>query len=217
MNGARVQTDSLKAGRIVCSTRIDEARRGRGQDRVRLLALERGLFAVIADGAGGLVGGAAAADAICHALVYADSSNREDWLTRRDQMLAGSSSTGCAAAVVVSISEDGTIDGASVGDCEAWIFGQGGPIELTESQHRKPLLGTGAAAPVRFTAHLSNGTLLVASDGLWKYMKHAAIAGMAVIRPLEAAVAALVDGVRLRSGALQDDVAVMICSLEDAR
>ena len=53
----------------------------------------------------------------------------------------------------------------------------------------------------------------MATDGLWKYMKPVQIAKAAAIRPPDAACAALADGVRLKSGALQDDVAVVMAEL----
>jgi serine/threonine protein phosphatase PrpC len=133
-------------------------------------------------------------------------------LAQRDAALAAKS-TGLAAAVVLSVADDGTIQGASVGDCEAWVFGDGQAMNLTEGQVRKPLLGDGDAIPEGFTAHLSSGTIVAASDGLWKYMGHARIAGAALLRPLESAVAAMIDGVRLRNGALQDDIAIVVCEV----
>ena len=42
-------------------------------------------------------------------------------------------------------------------------------------------------------------------------MAHARIAEAAALRPLESVLAALVNGVRLRSGALQDDAAIVVC------
>jgi hypothetical protein len=56
--------------------------------------------------------------------------------------------------------------------------------------------------------------LIAASDGLWKYMKRARIAEVAAIRPLGSVLAALIDSVRLRSGALQDDVAIAVCRMD---
>ena len=54
----------------------------------------------------------------------------------------------------------------------------------------------------------------MATDGLWKYIDRARIAeAVLLVRPLDAACTALVTGVRLRSGALQDDVAVVLAEL----
>ena len=137
------------------------------------------------------------------------------WLAQRDVDLAATG-TGMAAAIVLSISDGGDVRGASVGDCEAWVFGDGAPTNLTSQQIRKPRLGDGAAVPTSFVAAGQRGTLVIATDGLWKYLNHRRIAELARTRPLDAAVAALVDGVRLRSGALQDDVAIVLCALRDS-
>ena len=197
--------------RLTIATRIEEARRGRGEDRIAVVESSNGRLIVVADGAGGVAGGANAAEAICRALT-ADANDWAAWLEQRDAALAASS-TGLAAAVVLSISDDGMIRGASVGDCEAWVFGRGEALNLTGGQVRKPLLGDGGAVPVTFTSRVPSGTLIVASDGLWKYMKHARIAELSTMRPLESALAALVDGVRLRSGTLQDDVGIVMCEV----
>jgi PPM family protein phosphatase len=209
--------DVMMASRVVCSSRVEEARHGRGEDRIASIAGDDHTIFVVADGAGGVSGGAAAADAICDALKTRSSGTVDwaSWLTRCDRTMATSGSSGLAAAAVIAVSDDGVISGASVGDCEAWVFGQGTPIDLTGGQNRKPMLGSGDAVPVGFTARLSVGTLLVGSDGLWKYTSHALIAEKAVMRPMESATTALIDGVRLRSGGLQDDVAVMICTMKD--
>lgn len=95
----------------------------------------------------------------------------------------------------------------------ARLFARGEAVNLTAGQVRKPLVGDGGAVPTSFTARASGGTLIVATDGLWKYIKHTRIAEIATMRPLEVAVAALVDGVRLRSGGLQDDVAIVMCEV----
>ena len=134
-----------------------------------------------------------------------------EWLAHVDREISRSRSCGLAAAVIVEVRIDGTITGASVGDCEAWLFVNGTmPKSLTAEQIRKPLLGEGAATPVGFEARVAGGTLIAATDGLWKYLNRTRIAEAASIRPLETAAEALVNGVRLRSGALQDDVAVAI-------
>lgn len=199
---------------LIIATRIEEARRGRGEDRIAVVELPGRKLVVVADGAGGVTGGADAAEAICRAPT-GDVADWTTWLAQQDAALAAKS-TGLAAAVVFSISDDGIIRGASVGDCEAWVFGPDEAVNLTEDQIRKPLLGDGGAVPVGFASRLSNGTLIAASDGLWKYMQRARIAEAAKIRPLESAVAALFDGVRLRSGALQDDVAIAVCRMDRA-
>ena len=75
--------------------------------------------------------------------------------------------------------------------------------DLTAHQSRMRL-GSGQAYPVRFKAQLM-GRLVLATDRLFKYL------GAASIRTCAArGVDALIDSVRLKSGALQDDVAVIL-------
>ncbi|MDB4980802.1 MAG: hypothetical protein JWM82_1554 [Myxococcales bacterium] len=202
---------------LTYSTMVEDARRGRGEDRIVAVRLTSRTIFAVADGAGGVAGGAGAADAICNAVVEQCRLGRvadwSEWLAQVDRAMAGSGVPRLAAAVVADVADDGLVTGASVGDCEAWAFVEGAPMRLTSGQVRKPLLGEGAARPVPFEAHVAHGTLLMATDGLWKYMSHDRIAKTAPIRPFKTAVAAFVDGVRLKSGALQDDVAVAICGI----
>jgi serine/threonine protein phosphatase PrpC len=202
---------------LTYSTVVEEARRGRGEDRIVAVRLANRTIFAVADGAGGVAGGAGAADAICNAVVEQCRRGRvadwSGWLGQFDRAMAASGVSGLAAVVVADVADDGLVTGASVGDCEAWAFWDGAPMSLTCGQVRKPLLGEGAALPVSFEAHLARGTFLMATDGLWKYMSHDRIAKAVALRPLETAAATLVDGVRLKSGALQDDVAVVICGI----
>jgi hypothetical protein len=117
---------------------------------------------------------------------------------------------GLAAAVVLSVADDGIVRGASVGDCEAWIFGSGKAFDLTGSQRRKPMLGSGDAEPVAFYGQFDSGTLVMGTDGLWKYAALSRI-GQAVDQSLDDALVALLDAVRLRGGTLQDDIALAVC------
>jgi PPM family protein phosphatase len=171
---------------------------------------------VIADGAGGTSGGAKAADTICSLLPIKENMAHSwvTWLTQCDEKLYTTKECGLAAAVAFSISDDGLISGVSAGDCDVWIFGQGSPIHLTENQFRKPLLGDGKVSPRGFQAQLTRGVLVVATDGLWKYMSHTSIATIVEAHAsIKDAAQALARGVRLPNGSLQDDVAIAICEL----
>jgi hypothetical protein len=53
--------------------------------------------------------------------------------------------------------------------------------------------------------------ILVATDGLMKYCSRGEIARFARVGTLEDAVEALLSRMRLRSGKLQDDVAIVLC------
>ena len=187
---------------------LKEARLGRGEDRLAVVGGVGLQCIVVADGAGGMARGSEAAESVCHAL--AAETDWARWLERQDAALAARN-TGQTAVVCLSITGDGRISGASVGDCAAWLFGRDTHEHLTESQVRKPLLGDGAAQAAAFEGRLAGRTLVVATDGLWKYMALSRIAIAAAIRPLEAALFALIDGVRLPNGTLQDDVAIVLC------
>jgi serine/threonine protein phosphatase PrpC len=196
--------------KLFCSSKVEEARPGRGEDRVAIVELPGRVRILVADGAGGVSGGAATACFLCREIVELRTNKAIDWpmwLSSLDQMIKGS---GLAAVVVAEITEDGLVRGASVGDCEAWAFSDK-PQCLTSGQVRKPLLGEGASMPIGFQAVVGPGTLVLATDGLWKYASIAQI--KTLVKPMESAVVALVDGVRLKSGSLQDDVAIALCQI----
>src|SRR5580704_16740595 len=196
---------AVRASRIAHETSIAGAR-GAGQDRARVFDVGGGVVIALADGAGGTGNGATAAQALI------DAIGAVDWCT----LLAGLDldgdrlGHGQSTAVVLSIVDAG-VSGASVGDSGAWLL-QGTEIfDLTDGQSRKPLVGSGCVPyrvePVRF----DGGTLLVASDGLVRYAKRSDIARLASGTDLRSAARALIDLVRLPNGALQDDVAVVLC------
>lgn len=163
---------------------------------------------VVADGAGGTGGGAEAAEAAIAAVGTSAIGDAQGWvqsLGRVDREIK----LGETTAVVCSVIGD-VIVGASVGDSGAWRIEGGAIDDLTDAQRRKPLLGSGRAVAVPFTARLGAGTLLLASDGLLKYASAERIAACVGGADLDAVARELVDLVRLRSGALPDDVAVLL-------
>ena len=88
------------------STRTEEARPGLGDDRVAEIRMPGRTLFVVADGAGGVAGGAAAAEAVCEAAyAYQDwrmPSDWAGWLARIDREMSRSR-VGLAAAVVIEI------------------------------------------------------------------------------------------------------------------
>lgn len=183
---------------------------GTGQDRARVFACDDGLVVALADGAGGTGNGARAAEAIIDAVGDVGSATH-DWCALlqaldRDAARLGH---GQSTAVILSVGATG-ISGASVGDSGAWQVRGTDVLDLTEGQRRKPLVGGGCTPfPVR-SPPLDGGTLLVASDGLFRYANSGELARLASAEDLGAGARALVDLVRLPSGALQDDVAVVL-------
>ena len=187
---------------------------GRGEDRLLVEQYGARTLAVVADGAGGTGGGAAAAAMACslaaQRLRTGGAGTPENWarcLYEVDQAVVRSG--GQCTAVVVEISE-GRIIGASVGDSGAWMLTGKAIIDLTENQHRKPLLGSDEAMPMGFGPTELSGRLLLATDGLFKYATESDIAKHAMGVSVNDAVERLVAGLRLRSGTLQDDVGIIL-------
>lgn len=201
---------------IATATHVVAAGR-RGQDRAEIVQTAEGVVVVVADGAGGSGGGAEAADSVVMWVKARISrggdlraaSTWPDLLANVDAHLEAAGG-GQTTAVVAAVT-DSAIVGASVGDSAAWLIGSKGHTNLTAEQVRKPLLGTGRAKPVAFTAGALEGTLLIATDGLVKYAPTDRVCAVARGKDLRAAAGKLVDLVRLNSGALPDDVGLALC------
>jgi len=186
------------------------------EDRAEVIPHSAGPVIVLADGAGGTTGGAEAADTVvlwvrAYVSRGADVHDAEGWrelLATIDLQI--NAFGGQTTAVVAAVSVQGVV-GASVGDSAAWMVRADGWQNLTAAQVRKPLLGSGEAKPVAFAMEGFSGTLLVTSDGLVKYAPVPKICAAATGADIEVAARQLVDLVRLRSGALQDDVSVVLC------
>src|ERR1700722_16958926 len=187
---------------------------GKGEDRLLVEHYGARTLAIVADGAGGMGGGAAAAAMACsiaaQRLRTGGTGTTEDWarcLYEADQAVVRTG--GQCTAVVVEISE-GRVFGASVGDPGAWLLTGKAIVDLTENQHRKPLLGSDEALPMCFGPIELSGRLLIATDGLFKYATESDIAERATSLSVNDAVDKLIAGVRLLSGALHDDVAIIL-------
>lgn len=177
------------------------------EDRLLVERCGERTVAIICDGAGNGGRGALAAELAVAELARIGQAGFADWgraLLAVDQLLKRQAQGGETTCVVVDISDDGECRGASVGDSGAWMLPRGSPVrDLTAHQDRSRL-GSGQAYPVRFKAQLM-GRLVLATDGLFKYIRAADIHHCAA-----RGVDALIDSVRLKSGALQDDVAVIL-------
>lgn len=185
------------------------------EDRAAVIEHPAGLVVVVADGAGNSGNGARAAERVVGAVRraldgHALLPDAGYWArTLMDIDLALSRDGGETTAVVLGVA-GGRIAGASVGDSAAWLVRADGVEELTQAQHRKPLVGSGEAVPVPFTRDGAVGTLLAATDGLHKYAPLDAIARTALGDDLAATAEQLVNLVRLPNGTLQDDVTVVL-------
>jgi serine/threonine protein phosphatase PrpC len=189
------------------------------EDRVVALRSFDGVFVALADGAGGISGGAQAAELVVREFkvaqpvsgVSAESLVGE--LLRFDREIAADTTAGETTAVVIALSSSRVV-GASVGDSGAWIIHEGNVDDLTASQVRKPLLGSNSVRPVGFERGPLRGTLLVASDGLLKYSGREKIAEFASMHDLNAAGQSLIESVRYASGAFPDDVSILLVRMK---
>jgi serine/threonine protein phosphatase PrpC len=177
-----------------------------------------GQLLIVADGAGGTSGGDRAAEEVIAQVRRLDPASTWDWVEvlRRIDRTIHDHGSGETTAVIVFVT-DREVRGASVGDSGAWMLA-GSWLDLLEARRRKPLLGTGNAVPVGFGPFPMGERLLLGTDGLFKYVNAEHIDLIASRASLEKAAADLIDAARLPSGALQDDIAVILaeqveCSL----
>jgi serine/threonine protein phosphatase PrpC len=194
---------------------------GPSLDRVCVEERDGALLVVLADGAGGVANGAAAADAVIAAraswavddALASDGREAVAWIGTGDRAVAAAGHGGECTAVVAVV-RDARVVGASVGDSVAWVCTAGGVVALTASQRRRPFVGSAAAVAVPFAGDVRSGRLLVASDGLWKYAAVDRLRAAATHGDVERAAEQLVELVRLPSGWLQDDVSLALVERE---
>jgi hypothetical protein len=181
------------------------------EDRVQVVELVGGVVIVVADGAGGSGAGAEAAETVIQEVVASASLERdaEGWcqvLRQADHRVGAGEST----CVVVARSATGIV-GASVGDSRAWLLEDDAINDLTASQQRKPLLGTGEAQPVGFSHSPSPGLLLVGTDGFCNYIRRDVLLREILWIDFAVLTRRLVEMVRLPSGSLWDDIGIVAC------
>lgn len=146
------------------------------QDRGAVFNRKAGHLLVVADGAGGMRGGEKSASIVITELEKIKASKEKymnplfwsEILSKIDRKVLEDPQAGESTAVI-AFKDGSLISGASVGDSEAWLIQNDQHIDLTELQIRKPLIGSGIAGPMPFGPVEFNGTLLQASDGLFKY------------------------------------------------
>ncbi|MDB6112235.1 MAG: hypothetical protein JWR69_3985 [Pedosphaera sp.] len=184
------------------------------QDRGLILHDGPRIVLCVADGAGGISGGAEAASLAVnmvrqHASHLVNADACAEVLRKMDAAIAKdpvAGETTCALAVITP--EE--IFGASVGDSGVWLIPKNGDyLNLTQAQQRKPFLGSGAAWPAPFRRPREAGILLLATDGLLKYTSAERIMVVCREHSAEAAGQRLIELVRYPSGALPDDVTLI--------
>ncbi|MGH1345989.1 MAG: PP2C family protein-serine/threonine phosphatase [Nannocystales bacterium] len=190
------------------------AQRGLGQDRAAVESHAGTTTLVLADGAGGRVGGLRAAELSVttglQRMRDADGTTPSTVIRELDQLLLADETAGEATFVLAQVVGQ-ELRGASVGDSGAWLISDATYRDLTHDQTRKPMLGSGDAGVSPFATPIVSETLLIASDGLLKYSSPQTICQIVrSARSLDAAGTQLIDSVRLRSGALQDDTSLIL-------
>jgi serine/threonine protein phosphatase PrpC len=194
----------------------------RSQDSVGVY--ERGdvLAVVLADGGGGMRRGEVASRSVVAVVESAVADPQfalEDLKSWVDLFLATDASlaanrAGETTGVVVVLGRYGFL-GFSIGDSEAWVVTRAGVDNLTVGQHTRHRLGSRRGSLVIFERPQLAGVLLVATDGLFKYAAAPIIAGIVRNETIADAAERLVDLVRLRSGKMADDVAVVLVRGDD--
>jgi serine/threonine protein phosphatase PrpC len=179
------------------------------QDAAGVFERARSTVLVVADGAGGIEDGEIASKSVVDAVRSAcrEATAQVDWvqvLRQADNAIASGQSTACIVELT-----DTALRGASVGDSRVGTL-VGDDLEFpSDGQQRKPLLGSGEAVPKPFSMPWPGSPVIVGSDGFWNYVRHDRL--LAELRFIDFPVLAktLAEMVRLPSGGLADDVAVV--------
>jgi PPM family protein phosphatase len=197
---------------MIVTTKIISASSS-GQDRVASIDTPEGHLLILADGAGGLGDGEAAADFVIHKVSTSGVRSIDECKSLLSHLDIELEVVGQATTVIAIIS-NGKIFGASVGDSGAWLVGKTTYTDLTDAQIQKPLLGSGRAYPVGFGPYdVRENKIILASDGLFKYVPHNTILSLVRNTNINELAVKLTDAARLPSGALQDDIAVILVDL----
>ncbi len=189
----------------------------KNQDRVSSFTHAGSSVIVLADGAGGTRGGEIAAEIAIDSATKVLQQQADITMTTcmhaiqvSDQAIYLDREAG-NTTVVIAIIQDETIFGASAGDSEAWLISNNQYQILTSNQDRKPLLGSSKVIPTHFGPAPHKGTLLVGSDGLFKYVQRNKI--LTICRDYEPSQTPqkLTTEAQLPNGSYQDDITLAVC------
>jgi serine/threonine protein phosphatase PrpC len=217
-------SDTAEEPHLTLACRRDSYRGESSEDRAEIIPAHRSRILLVVDGVGGRAGGGDAASLLLELardvaphITRLDAPAWARFLTQADLIVHDDAEGGETTAVIAQVSDDGhRIVGASVGDSEAWFVTDDGLFDLTETQRKKPFLGSGAARPIPFALPVppSGGTLLLATDGLFKYASQERILDAVRLPGIEDAADELINAARLRSGSFSDDIVLLLCRVE---
>lgn len=197
--------------------------RRHSEDRAEVFERDDVVVFVVADGAGGIRGGAAAADALVMAVRSAVADNAfglddaaawSEVFRKADAELAAKMS-GETTGVLAVLTPRGLL-GVSAGDSEAWVITEADIDDLTAAQN-KQRLGSGDALPMSFFRPALAGALVVGTDGLFKYAAPAKVAEAARAGDPHQVAEKLIELVRLPSGRHPDDVGILVATSSRGR
>ena len=184
------------------------------EDRGSIRFVGPQVLIAVADGVGGMAGGAAAAELAVLTVMargpFLDPAALVTLLMEADRRIYDEPGAGETTIVVAVASPQGIV-GASVGDSAAWLVTADGCVDLTRNQQVAPALGSAAAAPVPFVHRRPGGTLVIGTDGLFNFVHADRICATARGPDLDGSARSLVDLARLRTGDFQDDITVALC------
>lgn len=172
------------------------------------------------DGQGGQFGGAAAAQTavarcIDLALGYSVKQllDRLTWreiLGAADEAVSDNAEAGFTTLIGLCVAQ-GKVCGASCGDSAALLVSDNQHTVLTERQRKNSPVGSGEAFPAAFTADFVDSTLLVMSDGVWRYIGDEAIAQLCTTRQRQELVFSLRQmQMQQNGGKLPDDFSIIV-------
>ena len=179
------------------------------------------LLCCLADGQGGQVGGAAAAQIAAEESMKAafsfpakDLFDEVAWygiVSAADEAVCEEDAAGFATLISLCVSEH-QLCGASCGDSGALLLSGGREWILTENQRKNPPVGSSAASPVAFSVRLQpDWKLLVMSDGVWKYVGWDNITRIAATQSGEPLIASLRQAaLDANGGKLDDDFSIAL-------
>jgi serine/threonine protein phosphatase PrpC len=186
------------------------------EDRIAVFSVQDGWIVCVADGVGGMPGGAKAAELFVSGIARAarthgfDMAEPATWIALLeilDNEIARDPLAGETTGVALGITS-GSVVGASCGNSRAYLSKQADWQELTRLQFLRPRLGSGRARGRSFGAD-AHGTLVVATDGLFDYVRMEGIPP-AFLREAASAGDALVRLVLDQHRHLPDDIAIVV-------
>lgn len=189
------------------------------QDRAEIFRLDDRIVIAVTVVAGGIAGGAEAAETLIQNVRDSFAQLTTPNLCRQllhqvDSLLAGGRDSGETTGIIAVVSPK-LVFGASVGDSGARLYGSEKVMDLTPARLTKPFIGSGGAHVSEFGGAM-NGTLVVATDGLWKYANPEKIAAKVSSTSPDKLASELTNLARLRSGGLPDDIAIVTCRFAPA-